>query len=369
MERKHRAVEPEPGTRAPGISARPFVAAPAAAPPNPLDKTALREHSKRAALRLELTRRNGASLLKVIGALSSWITAVLARFFPMRVWNLYVRRRGPLLAAGCAYRMFFSIGAMLVAGFAILGLFAAGNDVLRDSIIDMVAEGVPGLLNTGEGGLATPEQLLGGTSVGPTLIISLIALLITSLGWIAGIREGIRTVLGLVRDRTNPIVSKIFDLGTLGILGLALVATSVLAVASTTVLERLAGFIEVGEEISWATTRLVSLSVMLVLDIAVSMVLFRVASRVKMPKQVQWTVAVSSGIGASVLRYFSALLLGSITSNPVLAPFAVILGLFVWFFLLSQVYLGCAAVGAVMSADLKRRRAAAGRDPGRANQV
>ena len=35
--------------------------------------------------------------------------------YPMRVWNLYARRRGPLLAAGGAYRMFFSIAAMLVA--------------------------------------------------------------------------------------------------------------------------------------------------------------------------------------------------------------------------------------------------------------
>lgn len=357
MAQRARGTEPEPGTRAPGISARRFVAAPVLAPPNPLDRAALRERSRRLGLKLELARRNGSGLAAVFSALVSWITAVVARLFPMRVWNLYVRRRGPLLAAGCAYRMFFSIGAMLVAGFSILGIFAATNPVLRDGIIDVVAEGVPGLLDTGQGGLATPEQLLGGTGVGPTLIISLIALLITSLGWITGIREGIRTVLGLARDRTNPVVSKVRDLGTLGILAVALLATSVLGVASTSVLERLAGVVEVGAEISWATTRLVSLSVMLLLDVAVSLVLFRVASRVRMPRKVLWTVAIASGLGASVLRYFSALLLGSVTNNPVLAPFAVILGLFVWFFLLSQVYLACAAVGAVISADLKRARA------------
>ncbi|GAA4374270.1 YihY/virulence factor BrkB family protein [Paeniglutamicibacter cryotolerans] len=333
------------------------MAAPSLPPPNPLDRAALGERCHQLGLQLELTRRNGAGTSAVVSALFSWSIAVVARLFPMRVWNLYVRRRGPLLAAGCAYRMFFSIAAMLVAGFAILGIFAAGNPVLSDGIIDIVADGVPGLLNTGEGGLATPEQLLGSTRIGPTLIISLAALLITSLGWITGIREGIRTVLGLARDRTNPIVSKLRDLGTLGILAVALLATSVLGIASTSVLERLAGVIEVGVEISWATTRLVSLVVMLLLDVAVSMVLFRVASRVRMPKKVLWTLAIASGLGASVLRYFSALLLGSLTSNPVLAPFAVILGLFVWFFLLSQVYLACAAVGAVMSADLKHAKA------------
>lgn len=357
MARKSHGAEPEAGTRAPGISARGFVAAAKLPPPNPLDRAALRERALLLGIRHELARRNGSGFLAILSALFGWITAMVARLFPMRVWNLYVRRRGPLLAAGCAYRMFFSIGAMLVAGFALLGIFAAGSQVLRDGIIDVVAVGVPGLLDTGEGGLATPEQLLGSTGVGPTLVISLIALLITSLGWITGIREGIRTILGLARDRSNPIVSKLRDFGSLCILGLAVLTTSILGIASTSVLERLAGVIDVGAEISWATTRLVSLSVMLALDVAIGLVLFKVASRVRMPKKVLWTVAIGSGLGASVLRYFSALLLGSITNNPVLAPFAVILGLFVWFFLLSQVYLACAAVGAVMSADLKHRRA------------
>ena len=96
---------------------------------------------------------------------------------------------------------------------------------------------------------------------------------------------------------------------------------------------------------------------MLLLDVAVGMVLFRVASRARMPKKVLWTVAIASGLGASVLRYFSAVLLGSLTNNPVLAPFAVILGLFVWFFLLSQVYLIAAAIAAVRAADLRPRPA------------
>ena len=58
-----------------------------------------------------------------------------------------------------------------------------------------------------------------------------------------------------------------------------------------------------------------------------------------------------------MLRFFSAMLLSGITNNKLLAPFAVILGLFVWFYLLSQVYLLSAAIGAVRSADLRPRPA------------
>ena len=51
------------------------------------------------------------------------------------------------------------------------------------------------------------------------------------------------------------------------------------------------------------------------------------------------------------------MLLASLTNNAVLAPFAVILGLFVWFNLLGHVYLLSAAVVAVRSADVERARA------------
>ena len=63
-----------------------------------------------------------------------------------------------------------------------------------------------------------------------------------------------------------------------------------------------------------------------------------------------------AGAGATILRFLSAMLLSSLTNNVLLAPFAVILGLFVWFNLLSQAYLLAAAIVAVRSADIQRTR-------------
>src|SRR6185312_4381647 len=138
-----------------------------------------------------LTARSGGSRWEQLRALVSWLSAWVAQQFPMRVWNIYSRRRGPLLAAGNAYLMFFSVGAMLVAGFAIFGMFASGNEVLRKAVIDLVADTTPGLINTGNGGLVKPDQLLGTRGFGTTLLVSLAALLITAMGWINGLREGI----------------------------------------------------------------------------------------------------------------------------------------------------------------------------------
>lgn len=343
-----------PGTVAPGVVAKRSLAAPPAPPPSPLDRRALHAWSatKHADFRAAM---DGGSLTARVSSGARWLTAWSGRLFPARVWNLYTRRRGQLLAAGNAYLMFFSVGAMLVAGFAILGMFASENPVLRNAVIDLVAESTPGLINTGEGGLATPEQLLGTGGFGLALAISLITLLITSLGWINGLREGIRSVLGLARDRTNPILSKVRDAGTLVVLAVALVLTSALGVVSTAAVGGISGWLGWGDFLTGAAARVGSVVLMFILDVAVAVVMFSLASRVRMPRPVLLLASGFSGAGATILRFFSAMLLNGLTNNALLAPFAVILGLFVWFFLLSQVYLIAAAIAAVRAADLRPR--------------
>ena len=343
-----------PGTVAPGVVARRAIAAPPVPPPSPLDCRALQDWSDTRHANFR-TAMDGGTLMARVSFAAQWLTAWGGRLFPLRVWNLYTRRRGQLLAAGNAYLMFFSVGAMLVAGFAILGMLASGNSVLRTAVIDLVAESTPGLINTGDGGLAMPEQLLGTDGFGLTLAISLLMLLITSLSWINGLREGIRSLLGLARDRTNPLLSKARDAGTLVVLAVALVLTSALGVVGTAAVGGISSRLGWGDFLTGAAAWTGSVVLMFILDVAVAVVMFSLASRVRMPRRVLLLASGFSGAGATILRSFSAMLLNGLTSNALLAPFAVILGLFVWFFLLSQVYLIAAAIAAVSAADLRRR--------------
>ncbi|MBP2411677.1 membrane protein [Arthrobacter stackebrandtii] len=343
-----------PGFSAPGVAAKKPMAASPAPPPSPLDRKSLAAWTgtKRGDF---ITARREGSRWQQLKTLFPWLNAWAGQLFPLRVWQIYSRRRGPLLAAGNAYLMFFSVGAMLVAGFAILGLFASGNEVLRDAVVDLVADSTPGLIDTGDGGLVKPEQLLGTRGFGTTLLVSLAALLVTAMGWINGLREGIRSILGLARDRTNPVLSKVRDLLTLLVLGVALILTSVLGLLSSAIMDGVGQLLGLDGLFSGATTKLASLGLMFVLDVAVAVIMFSIAARVHMPRRVLVVAALISGAGATVLRFFSAMLLNGVTSNPLLAPFAVILGLFVWFFLLSQVYLISAAVAAILAADRRAR--------------
>ena len=164
--------------------------------PDPLDLEALRAAALRRRALFVRTRQRGGGSVKVAAAGVRWLGARAATTRPLRTWNLYLARRGPLMAAGCAYNMFFSIAALLVVGFSILGLVLSGNPELQEAVLQTAARAIPGLIDTGNGGLAAPEQLFSASGFSLALAISTATLLFTSLGWIRGVRQGTRAIFG-----------------------------------------------------------------------------------------------------------------------------------------------------------------------------
>lgn len=181
----------------------------------------------------------------------------------MRVFTLYGQRHGSVMAAGAAYKMFFSIAALLVVGFSILGIIASGNQQLQDFVVQGVAKTTPGLVDTGEGGLATPQQLFRTRGFGWALVISTAVSFLTSLRWIAGLREGMRGVFGLLKSQSNVVLAKIKDLGVLVLLGISLILTTGLSVIASTALQTIIDFLDLESTFSVMLTRVASLVAML----------------------------------------------------------------------------------------------------------
>ncbi len=319
---------------------------------HPLDLGDLKldEVEKRAAFGRAKRKEAGAG--KRLGTFFAYLLAKLNTWYPMRAFNLYARRNGPLMAAGSAYIMFFSIAALLVASFSILGLVVAGNTDLQNRIVELAAKTIPGLIDTGDGGLAKPEQLFRSSGWGLTLVISIATSLFTALNWINGLRSGIRTIFGVPPQLGNIVLTKGRDFGILLLLGVGLVVTSAIGGASGVALEWVLGVLGLqGSEMARVLTRLTTIVIMLVLDMLVAWVLYRLASGVEFSKRPMLLAIFVAGLGATLLRLFSSMLLGGVTNNPVLAPFAVILGLFIWFYFLSQVYFYAAALGTIGTRD------------------
>lgn len=321
--------------------------------PSPLNDAQLQVEVLEKKAALSKAKRDGDStLMPQLQLLLARLNASL----PMRIFQLFSTRFGPVMAAGSAYNMFFSITSLLVAGFSIFGIIAAGNTQLQDQVVNAVAKAVPNLIDTGNGGLATKEQLFSSTGgYSWALVISLATSLITSLGWINGLRQGMRGVYGVGPLTDNGLLVKLKDLGTLVILGVALIATTLIGAAVTGATQIIMNWMHLESGFAEFIIQLIGFLVMLALDMIVAVILFRMASGISMPRKAMLIAALVAGLGSTILRLFSAQLIGGVANKPLLAPFAVILGLFVWFYFLSQVYLLSTATGRVLAADEELR--------------
>ncbi|MHC6219934.1 YihY/virulence factor BrkB family protein [Arthrobacter sp. MMS24-S77] len=278
--------------------------------------------------------------------------ARLNTFRAMRAWQHYSLRHGPLMSAGIGFTMFFSITGLLATGFSIAGLVLSGQPFLVDAIIANVSKSAPGLLKVDGGeGLVNPHDLLNPNGLGWTAVIAAVVTVFTSLGWIASVREGLRGVMELPPLPRNAVLAKLFDAGTLLLLGVALVLSAGVSLVFGTAAGWAIGLLGLDEGIAGPVIGVVKLAVPLLLNWATAAILFRLAGNLPLGRQAFVEGTIIAAVGTTVLQVFSTELLARAGQNPVLAPFAIIIGLLIWFNLVSQVYLVSAAWSAIREAD------------------
>jgi len=328
-------------------------------PPLPTERARLKLEVIRKQVEWGKARRSGQGAFPQLMALVQWLQARLNAFRPMRAWQHYTRQHGPLMSAGTGFNMFFSITGLLTTGFSIAGLVLRGQPALLDRIVASVAESAPGLLKVDGGdGLVDPKDLLNPDGLGWTAVVAAVVTIITSLGWIAGLREGLRGVMMLGPLKLNPVVLKLHDAGTLLLLGVALVISSgaslVFGTAAGWAMEQL----RLDPAVAGPVAALIKIAVPLVLNWITALIMFRLAGGLRLSRQALLEGTILAGVGTTVLQVFSTELLAGAGRNPILAPFAIIIGLLIWFNLVSQVYLVSAAWSAVREEDLKAAPAA-----------
>ncbi|WP_342745557.1 YihY/virulence factor BrkB family protein [Sinomonas mesophila] len=318
--------------------------------------------TERAKLRLEVlrrrqdvgkARRNREGTVKVTLAMVQWLVARLKAFRPVRVFQHYTLAHGPLMSAGIGFTMFFSVFGLLATGFSLAALVLAGQPALVDRVVASVAAAAPGLLRVdGSEGLVDPDDLLNPTGLGVAAIIAVVVTVFSSLGWITGLRDGLRGVVGLPPLTVNPVLLKLRDIGTLLLLGVLIVVTSAVSIVFTAALDFIAGNFGLDGALMRPVGWLVGLAVPLALNTVTAVIMFRLAGGLTLGRRAFIEGAVLAGVGTSLLQAFSTQLLARAGANPLLAPFAIIIGLLIWFNLVSQVYLLAAAWSTVRQADL-----------------
>lgn len=274
------------------------------------------------------------------------IVAAVQAWKPVRVLTHYGRRRGPILSQGLSWQAVFAVFAGVWLAFSIAGFVINGNPVLRDALFEFIAVNVPGLIDRGDGGAIDPDDLLSASILGWTGVIAAVGLLWTAVGWLASGRDAVRAMFGMPPAPTNFFLLKLQDLGlAVGFAALVLASAAVSVVAS--------GLL--GEAFRW-----VGYVIVLVVDTIVLGIFYRVVSGIRIPLRLLVPGTIAAAVALGVLKALGTLLLGGATANPLLAGFAVIIGLLIWFNLICQVILIGAAWIAVSAddrgVDLNRHR-------------
>lgn len=271
----------------------------------------------------------------------------------VRVFGRYAEKNGPILAGGLSLTALYSVFAGIYVGFAILGFYIESDPTLKTAVISTLSTSVPGLIDTGTGGAIDLDALFKSRVLNWTSIIAFVAVLVTAVSWFASARSAVRTMFELPQDKTFFLLLKLRDLGLVIAFGAVTILSAAISVFSTSALHFLFGLVGIGNGSLFATVvaRIIGLLITLAIDTAVLATLFRVLLAVKVPWHRLLTGALLGGVALGILKVLGATIIGGAGKNPLLASFAVIIGLLIWFGLICQVILLSATWISVDMAD------------------
>ncbi len=285
------------------------------------------------------------------------LTQATLAWFPVRVWRHFLIENGFLLSAGVSYVALFACFAAIYLAFALAGFWLGGSPEAVQALIDLINRYIPGLIAP-EGGIATPEAVQAIASqnsgvLGWTGIIALGALIWTAIDWVTYSRRAVRELFAIPPDRRSYFLLKARDFLAALIFGAALILGAALSTVGTLAMNWIFSLIG-WKDTSAITTISVSVGSLLIGFAVTSTALvgfFRFLTGTKLPWRRIWPGAMLGGFGISVLQLGAGLLLSYTPSNPLLATFAIFIGMLLWFRLLGIVMLVAAAWIAVAAKD------------------
>lgn len=287
------------------------------------------------------------------------ITQRTLAWFPVRVWRHFLQHNGFLLAAGVSYQGLFAVFAAIYVAFATVGLWLGGSPDAVRGLAGIINTYVPHFIEIGdEPGLIEIEQVqeiaTRSTSVlAVTGAAAFVTALWTAIGFITFARRAVRDAFGLPFDDRNYVLLKARDLVAALAFGLSLVVGSALVALGTYSL------ITVFTLLDWSTNsplfngavRVASVLVSFAINASSLAALFWFLTGTSQQWRTIWPGALVGGLGLTVLQLAAGLLLSYTPTNPLLATFALFVGLMLWFRIVGIVMLVAASWIAVTAAD------------------
>ncbi|GAA4627685.1 YihY/virulence factor BrkB family protein [Cellulomonas oligotrophica] len=250
---------------------------------------------------------------------------------------------GPVLTGGIAYASLFSVFAGLTIGWTVFMAVLGGNAELRATVLDTVADALPGLLTTpDEDGLISPDTLVMSTGLSVAGVVAVVVLLVSAISAVSALRRAVRAMFD-APVVGGAVIGKARELAGFVGLGVAVLLSAVLGIVATAV----TGWVLDAAGWSAASTVVlqgVGVLVAFVVDAAVFVLVVRVLAGQDPPRRDLLVGACLAGAGLGVVRLLgTSAVSGSVEGNPVLGSFAAIVVLLLWINLIARVVLLAAA--------------------------
>ena len=289
-----------------------------------------------------------ARLAPAFGTVLAWITELRV----VRVFRAYLASGGNLLAAGMSFQAVFAVFAAVWVGFSFFSVYLSEHPAIEEAVIAFLNIQVPGLI--GSGGAIDPALLTNSPALTWTGAIAIVVLLYTAIGWLNYARIAVHRIFDLPPSSLNIVLLKIYDLLIAVAYGILIVVSATASVIATKLIGIVATWAGIAESSTLLRGSLQGASVVLILlmDTFVLASLIRLLSGVPIPWKRLFAGSFLGGIVLGAMKIGGTYLLAGTSTNPLLASFAVVIGLLIWFNIACRVYLLSATWIAVRMRDL-----------------
>ena len=258
-----------------------------------------------------------------------------------RVIDRYVSRRGPLLANGLAYGLLFAFFAGVWIVVSALGLVVTGSEEMQKALLAMLRTVIPSVSDS----LFSASMLSGiSHTLTWTGLVTLAVFWWTVTGWMNSLRNAVTTMFDDCTQELNVVKARLRDTVAAIMVAVLFILSTAAGVVSGGLMRLVLRALGIADDSLPGALLLEStgFATGVLLNFALFMLLLRVVAHIRAGK----FTLVGAALGAlavAVMQLLGARLLTGASRNPMLAPFAAIIGVLIWFNLVAQVIMICAA--------------------------
>src|SRR4051794_37191885 len=158
----------------------------------------------------------------------------------MRAFDRHSEVLGNQIAGAITYFGFLSFFPLLALAFSLVGYLATWYPGAEDAITNAVEQAFPGLIGTGSNQINIDDIVAAKAGAG---LFGLIGLLYAGLGWVDGLRVGLRRVFGPLDEPLPLVQKKLIDVLVLLMLGVAVLASTAVSSLATSATEYVLGLV------------------------------------------------------------------------------------------------------------------------------